>query len=104
MKKTLLCIMIAILSLTFMPVQLKASSVTVTNTPITPADSARALVLLNRLDEINAMDKSELNSSEKKELRKEVRSTKKQLSDISGGIYISAGAAIIILLLLILLL
>ena len=53
---------------------------------------------------IDAMDKSELSAPEKKELRKEVRSIKKELRDISGGVYLSVGAVIIIILLLILLL
>jgi hypothetical protein len=46
---------------------------------------------------------STLKSSEKKNLRKEVRSINHKLKAISGGVYISAGAAIIILLLIILL-
>lgn len=49
------------------------------------------------------MDKSNLNSSDKRILRKEVRSIKQQLKEMSGGVYISAGALIIILLLLIIL-
>ncbi len=50
------------------------------------------------------MDKSNLSSLEKKQLRKEVRATNKQLKELNGGIYLSVGAVIIILLLLILLL
>jgi len=49
------------------------------------------------------MDMSKLKSSEKKDLRKEVRSINHKLKTISGGVYISAGAAIIIILLLIIL-
>ncbi|MCX6300735.1 MAG: hypothetical protein NTW82_00995 [Bacteroidia bacterium] len=45
-----------------------------------------------------------LKSSEKKNLRKEVRSINHKLKAIGGGVYISAGAAIIIILLLIILL
>jgi len=70
--------------------------------PVTP--SAEAQVLLNRLDEINAMDKAPLSKTEKRELRKEVRTIKKELTESSGGIYLSVGAVIIIILLLILLL
>ena len=61
-------------------------------------------VMLNRLDEINAMDKSELNSSDKKALRKEVRAIKASLRASNNGVYLSVGAIIIIVLLLILLL
>jgi len=55
------------------------------------------------LDEIKAMDVSALNSSEKQVLRKEVRSIKSQLSEMSGGVYLSVGAILIILLVLIIL-
>jgi len=68
----------------------------------TPIEAKEVNNLLLRLNEINALDKSELNSSEKKALRKEVKSIKKALN--SGGVYISVGAIIIIILLLILLL
>ncbi|MCX6259357.1 MAG: hypothetical protein NTY95_00780, partial [Bacteroidia bacterium] len=57
-----------------------------------------------RLNEISAMDMSKLKSTEKKELRKEVRSIKRELKDITGGVYISAGLLILILVLLIILL
>ncbi|MDN3677633.1 hypothetical protein QWY90_09925 [Flavobacterium paronense] len=60
--------------------------------------------MLDRLDEIKAMDKSEMKSSEKKELRKEVRAIKKSLKARGNGVYLSIGAIIIIILLLIILL
>jgi hypothetical protein len=50
------------------------------------------------------MDKSELSSTEKKELRKEVRAIKAELKSTGNGIYLSVGAIIIVILLLILLL
>jgi hypothetical protein len=57
------------------------------------------------------MDMSTLSSSEKKELRKEVRAIKieskansKYVEGGHGGIYLSAGAVIMLILLLILLL
>jgi hypothetical protein len=66
--------------------------------------STQANQLLGRLNEINNIDKSHLNSNEKRELRKEVKGIKQQLHDLNGGVYLSIGAIIIILLLLILLL
>ena len=60
--------------------------------------------MLNRLDEIKAMDKTNMSSVEKKELRKEVRTIKKELKSTGNGVYLSIGAIIIIILLLILLL
>lgn len=65
--------------------------------------TAYANTLLDRLNQINEMDMSVMGSSEKIELRKEVRAIQKELGP-SGGIYISVGAAILIVLLLILLL
>lgn len=70
----------------------------------TAIPTAEAQALLNRLDEINALDKAPLSKSEKRELRKEVRTIKKELAQSNGGIYLSVGAVIIIILLLILLL
>ena len=67
-------------------------------------ESAEAKVMISRLEEIKAMDKSNMSSMEKKTLRKEVRSIKKSLAQASGGVYLSVGAIIIIILLLILLL
>jgi hypothetical protein len=61
-------------------------------------------VMFTRLEEIKAMDKSTMNASEKKELRKEVRAIKANLAASNNGVYFSVGAIIIIILLLIILL
>jgi len=63
-----------------------------------------ATTILNRLQQIYAMDKSKLSSRERGELRKEVKEDRNRLRILSGGIYLSVGAIIIIILLLILLL
>ena len=61
--------------------------------------------IINRVDEIKSMDKSDLSRAEKKELRKELKELKSQARAIgSGGVYLSVGAIIIIILLLILIL
>ena len=68
-------------------------------------ESAESQVMMSRLEEIKAMDKSNMSFKEKRELRKEVRSIKKSMALLgSDGIYLSVGAIIIIALLLILLL
>ena len=72
--------------------------------PIIDNPQAEASRLQNRLEEIKAMDKSELSATEKKELRREVRSIKKELAATGGGVYLSVGAILLIVLLLILLL
>lgn len=98
--------MTVLLLLSFMPKQLNATTLTdpiaisVTKT----TESTEAARMCARLDEINALDKSNMSSSERKQLRKEVRSLKSSLRDINGGVYLSVGAIIIIVLLLILLL
>ena len=105
MKKFIPCILTAFLLLSFTPTTLVA--VTHSKTVAIAArnvESANANALLARLDEIWAMDRSSLSSSEKRNLRHELRSLKSQLAVISGGIYISVGAVIVILLLLLLLL
>ena len=98
--------MTAFLSLTFVPTHLKAAteakgSVTAS---ANSAEATKANALLNRLNEIKALSKTKLNSSEKTQLRKEVRSIRSQLKSMHAGIYLSVGAIIIIILLLILLL
>ncbi len=67
-------------------------------------EPARADVLLQRLEVIKGMNKSEMSRLEKKGLRKEVKAIKKEMKVISGGVYLSVGAIIIVILLLILLL
>jgi hypothetical protein len=72
--------------------------------PVTANRKAEAMQLKNRLKEIRALDKSQLSTIEKKALRREVRSIKKELAAVSGGVYLSVGAILLIALLLILLL
>ena len=103
MKKIFLHLVIAISFLITLPNCLFAEK-PATSVVSTPEQTAKAKSLLLRLDEINNMDKSNLDACDKKELRIEVRSIKQQLKSINGGIYLSAGAVIIILLLLIIIL
>ena len=106
MKKIIICTMAVCMSFTFFPTQSSAAA-KVNTTLVAGAnatESATANALITRLHEIKAMDMSTLSAPEKKSLRKEVRTIKQQLSDIGGGVYISAGAIILILILLIILL
>lgn len=79
------------------------NTTTPTSTPAPAEIPAEVKVMLNRLEEIKALDKSTLSRSERKELRKEVRTIKKDLRAAGNGLYISSGAIIIILLLIIIL-
>jgi hypothetical protein len=108
MKKLTLCLTFFSLLVLTVPVQLKA--VTMYANPI-EGDSASAveIALVNtlsaRLDEIALIDKASLPRSERRALKKEVRSINKQLKAAnSGGVYISVGALLIVIILLILLL
>jgi hypothetical protein len=106
MKKITLYLMTMIALLSFMPNSSMAGNenTTVPTEKVEKVESAEAQAMISRLEEIKAMDKSSMSSKEKKALRKEVRSIKKSLTEINGGVYLSVGAIIIIILLLILLL
>lgn len=71
--------------------------------PTTPATAHRVQVLKDRLEEIRAMDMKELSRKERKALRREVRVIRQELTQISGGVYLSVGAIILIVLLILLL-
>ena len=57
--------------------------------------------LVNRVEEIRNMDKSNLSRTEKRALRKELKEMKEQARVLQKGVYLSVGAIIIIILLLI---
>lgn len=108
MKKILvICGLVCIISLASSS-QLYAGNNLDTITTLLPDNnteiSDEAAVLMQRLDEIKAMDKSDLTSAEKKELRSEVRTIKENLASTGGGVYFSFGALIVIGILLIILL
>jgi hypothetical protein len=107
MKKIILSLAMAFLSLIFIPVQTagaNAEKPAITVPAPKPTNETEARVLISRLNEIKSMDKTKLSSSEKKNLRKEVKSINSKLKDISGGVYISGAALIVIVVLLIILL
>ncbi len=105
MKKIIMCLMAACLSLTFQPIQLSATTATksISLVESKSIESEKARALLSRLYEIKAMDKSNLSSSDRKNLRTEVLSIRNELRPIGGGVYLSAGAVILIVILLIIL-
>lgn len=89
------------------PVMASEKEPTPNNTEIKKTEEAEipadVQIMLNRLEEIKAIDKSSLESAERKELRSEVREIKSTLRAAGNGLYISTGAIIIILLLIIIL-
>ncbi|QJD97466.1 hypothetical protein HH214_17090 [Mucilaginibacter robiniae] len=71
----------------------------------TEQKQARVDEIKERVNEIKAMDKSSLNKAERKELKSELKSMKKEANALGGGgVYLSVGAIIIIILVLILIL
>lgn len=105
MKKLTFYLMVMVLSLGAFPTTMFAAEENAVVAKPEPKEiPAEVQTMLNRLEEIKAMDKSSLKSSEKKELRKEVREIKSELRASGNGVYFSVGAIIIIILLLILLL
>jgi hypothetical protein len=103
MKKSvfylLLMVAIAIIPNTSMASETKSLPIT----PVPTEIPAEIQVMLNRLEEIKGMDRSDLKSSERKELRVEARNIKKKVRASGNGLYISSGAIIIILLVIIIL-
>lgn len=106
MKKITLCLLTLclLLSVNLMPLRAVTALPSHTQNTTLPVQPPEVSVLLNRLNEIKALDKSKMSFGEKRKLRKETRSIKHELRVNQGGIYLSVGAIIIIILLLILLL
>jgi hypothetical protein len=102
MKKTALFLMILIVSFGAFSNTIMATEKPPIHTPLNKNEiPAELKPIIDRFNEIKDMDKSSLNRDEKKELRKELRTIKKNLRGSGNGIYISSGAIIIILLLII---
>lgn len=96
--------MTAVLLLTLNPTPSAAAELTPASTPLSnSADAEKINVMVTRLKEIEAMDKSNLSASEKRVLRKEVREIKKVVKRASGGVYISVGVLLLIIILLLIL-
>jgi hypothetical protein len=71
---------------------------------LTEAQQLRVEQIVKRVEEIRSMDKSNMSRTEKKELRQELTTMKKEASAISnGGIYLSVTALLVIIIILILL-
>ncbi len=58
--------------------------------------------LTKRVEEIRAMDKSELTSVEKRELRKELKGIKENVRRSGGVIYIGGGTLLLIIIIILL--
>lgn len=102
MKKLKLFVMTGMMMLSVLPMPLMAVNSNPASAPVT-TESVEAKVMA-RITEIKAMDKSKLTTTERKQLRKELREMKHEMKALNGGVYLSAGAVIVILLILLLIL
>ena len=97
MKTLYVSLVLTMLLLLFVNTETKAKTGIVTS-----VDSAHtvesAKVLLVRLDEINAIDKSLLTRSETKALRKELRLIKGELKELHKGTYMPVGKLVVLFL------
>src|SRR4051812_30443664 len=103
MKKFTLTFVTAMMLLFVSPAQAKtASTAAPVSTVLSAEESAKVTALVNRVNEINAMDRSSMTHAEKKELRKELRSIKREVNHTQGSVvYISSGLLILIIVLII---
>ena len=70
---------------------------------LSPEQKERLSEIETRVEEIKAMDFSEMSKAERIEVRKELKEMNVEAKQLGSGVYISVGAIIIILLLIILL-
>lgn len=105
MKKTIFIIVsITLLFFAFPPNSqaLTTKNNDVVNTQkLTEKESAQ--LLLNRLDELKHLNKSDLTITEKKNLENEILKINNELKTIGDGIYLSIGTILIIVILLVIL-
>jgi len=95
---------VILMAITLPAISSNVATEPIVDKPSTTIADPRAKQLVERLEEIKAMDKSTMSRAERKALKKEVKSIKKEMKVMSGGVYLSVGAIIIIILLLILIL
>ena len=100
-KKTFRIIAVVFFTAFIIPSQSNAAAIFPTDSI---ADSRMAAQIIERVNEIQDMDKSGLTVGEKKELKKELRQMKQKADGLDSKVYLSIGAIIIIILILILLL
>lgn len=108
MKKSLFFAIVMIFAMS-VPATFANESETTTDKKAVPVKTENKLSaeevsrLTKRVEEIRDMDKSNMTVKEKRELRKELRTTKENVRKDGGYIYISAGTVILIIILILLL-
>ncbi|MEJ7611019.1 MAG: hypothetical protein WKF88_07560 [Ferruginibacter sp.] len=87
----------------FSSISASASSVSTPSSDPTK-DALTYSRIINRVTEIQGMDKTNLSADDKKDLRRELTKMKKEAAALNSRVYLSVGAIIIAILLLILIL
>jgi len=101
MNKLSLILSVIFLLITFFSVKAKGKvDYNKNETSIQKNTQGKSSELLNRLEVIKKMDKTQMNKQELNSLLSEVRIINTHLVAVDGGIYISAGALIVILIVL----
>jgi hypothetical protein len=110
MKKTILFVLIMILSLSASTVfASKSDTKSAPDNLAVPGKTENKLSeeeisrLTKRVEEIRNMDKTEMTGKEKRELKKELKSIKENVKKDGGIIYIGTGTLLLIIILVILL-
>ena len=104
MKKTIFCALLAIFSLNAVPTFATKPATTETTTETTTKLSEEEISNYRaRVEEIRDMDKSDLSTSEKKELKTELKDIKKTMHKDGTIIYIGGSTLLIIIILLLIL-
>lgn len=102
--KKLIYSLILVFTLGITSTTVSAATKNETKTEMTAEQKVQFERLVNRVEEIRKMDKSNLTRVEKRALRSELKELKEQARAAGQGVYLSVGAIIIIILLLILIL
>lgn len=105
MKKTIFIAMLMIFTMGSMTTfanskDLKSNAPVATENKLSAEEITR---LTKRVEEIRDMDKSNMTVTEKRELKKELKTTKENVRKSGGVIYIGTGTLILIIILILLL-
>ena len=102
MKKLIVSIATALMLVTFTPIQSRAAEKEPPSISTTGKESPEVKALIDRVNEIKAMDRSTMSRAEKKEIRKELRALKREVNRHGGDVVVvSTGLLIVILILII---
>jgi hypothetical protein len=103
-KSVIMLVLAMVMSLSSFAAPATNEVIPAMSTPSESANNAEMQRMLNRLEEIKAMDLEHMPRSEKRKYAKEVKQIQKKMNALSGGVYISAGALLVVLILLLILL